>query len=38
VQANPPAGAQQMHVVVVPEKQGKGWWVITAYAVTVLTC
>lgn len=32
VQANPPAGPQQMFVVVVPESNRDGWWVITAYA------
>ena len=32
VQANPPAGAQRIHVVTVPETTGNGWWVITAYA------
>jgi hypothetical protein len=31
VQANPPAGAQRIHVVTVPEAVGNGWWVITAY-------
>jgi hypothetical protein len=36
VQANPPAGAQQIYVVVLPESQGNGWWVITAWAVLVL--
>ena len=36
VQANPPAGAQRISVVVVPKSQGNGWWVITAYAVPVL--
>jgi hypothetical protein len=35
VQANPPAGAQQIYVVVLPKtkSQGGGWWVVTAYAV-----
>ena len=35
-QANPPAGVQQMYVVVVPEREGNGWWVVTAYAEPVL--
>jgi hypothetical protein len=36
VQANPPAGAQRLYVVVMPENEGKGWWVTTAYAELVL--
>ncbi len=36
VQANPPAGAQQMYVVIQPENLGTGWWVVTAYAEPVL--
>lgn len=36
VQANPPAGAQRIRVVVRPETEGNGWWVVTAYAELVL--
>jgi len=36
VQANPPAGAQHIYVVVLPEQNGEGWWVITAYAEPIL--
>jgi hypothetical protein len=36
VQANPPAGAQRFYVVVRPEDDGTGWWVVTAYAEVVL--
>jgi hypothetical protein len=36
VQANPPAGAQRIRVVVLPEKEGSGWWVVTAYGELVL--
>jgi hypothetical protein len=32
LQANPPAGAQRVYVVTLPEKSGKSWWVVTAYA------
>lgn len=37
VQANPPAGAQRIHVVVLPDQRRRGeWWVVTAYGVIVL--
>ncbi len=36
VQANPPAGAQEMYVIILPESRGNGWWVVTAYAAPVL--
>ena len=36
VQANPPAGAQRIYAVVLPEKEGDLWWVITAYAEPIL--
>jgi hypothetical protein len=31
VQANPPAGIQRIWVVIAPEKNDDGWWVVTAY-------
>lgn len=36
VQANPPAGAQRVYVVIRPEKRGNSWWVVTAYAEPIL--
>lgn len=36
VQANPPAGRQRIHVIVRPERSGRDWWVVTAYAELVL--
>jgi hypothetical protein len=36
-QANPPAGAQRISIVIRPESERSGWWVVTAYAETILS-